>query len=468
MDVRPPEGSTPIGVGSRRPYLYVGNLDARVTERALADLFSEAGAVRSAKIVNPSQSRPFDDSVRYGFIEYLRLSSAETALLCFQHRRFHGRKLRLNWAHQGACSGEPAAVLPDPLPMLADEARPAPPLLSRYPEEQLPPPSRMASLESWLDDLHLPSSTPFVGSPPGSNAPLSGSRVLDERRPSGSLSLRELSQPRALPMQETTRRTAPSLIDASRVTRHLSLSPDSPLGGGGLATSPTQSSFSASATSAPPIDAGGTPLHTVFVGDVAPEINDATLAHAFSIFPSMYDARIMWDIRSHRSRGYGFVRFTDESDAVRSISRMTGYWLGSRSIRVNWASRRPRALSASGPSCEESEPTTDIQHPLSYETALQSAAPHVTTIYVGNLPSDSTLTDFVPSLERYGRIVHAQVHQSNRYAFITFDTHESAARAIAAFSSQPLMVHGRISRTGWGRYARMLPSQSAGGAPDSQ
>lgn len=86
----------------------------------------------------------------------------------------------------------------------------------------------------------------------------------------------------------------------------------------------------------------------LFVGDLSSEVNDEVLQKAFSAFGSLSDARVMWDMNSGKSRGYGFLAFRDKTDAEQAIATMNGEWLGSRAIRVNWANQknqvRPLAL----------------------------------------------------------------------------------------------------------------------------
>ena len=77
--------------------------------------------------------------------------------------------------------------------------------------------------------------------------------------------------------------------------------------------------------------------HRVFVGGLSAEVNDYILAKAFRAFGTMSDARVMWDKRSGKSYGYGFVAFVNKTDAEQAIATMNGEWLGSRKIRVNWA-----------------------------------------------------------------------------------------------------------------------------------
>ncbi|KAK1309428.1 Polyadenylate-binding protein RBP45C [Acorus calamus] len=77
----------------------------------------------------------------------------------------------------------------------------------------------------------------------------------------------------------------------------------------------------------------------IFVGDLAPEVTDNTLYACFSVYPSCSDARVMWDQKTGRSRGFGFVSFRNQTDAQNAINDLTGKWLGSRQIRCNWATK---------------------------------------------------------------------------------------------------------------------------------
>ncbi|RCK64362.1 Nuclear and cytoplasmic polyadenylated RNA-binding protein PUB1 [Candida viswanathii] len=82
------------------------------------------------------------------------------------------------------------------------------------------------------------------------------------------------------------------------------------------------------------------PLFNIFVGDLSPEVNDEGLKNAFSKFGSLKQAHVMWDMQTSRSRGYGFVTFTEQADAELALQTMNGEWLGGRAIRCNWASHK--------------------------------------------------------------------------------------------------------------------------------
>ncbi|KAF0769326.1 nucleolysin TIAR isoform X3 [Aphis craccivora] len=56
------------------------------------------------------------------------------------------------------------------------------------------------------------------------------------------------------------------------------------------------------------------------------------------------DCRVVRDPQTLKSKGYGFVSFLKKAEAESAIAAMNGQWLGSRSIRTNWATRKPPTL----------------------------------------------------------------------------------------------------------------------------
>ncbi|VDM00566.1 unnamed protein product, partial [Schistocephalus solidus] len=67
----------------------------------------------------------------------------------------------------------------------------------------------------------------------------------------------------------------------------------------------------------------------LFCGDLGNEVSDDTLTRAFSRYPSFQKAKVIVDKRSGKSRGYGFVSFSDPSDFTRAIREMNGVFLPS-------------------------------------------------------------------------------------------------------------------------------------------
>lgn len=298
-----------VAEAPRRAHLYVGNLSPRVTEYMLTEIFAVAGPVQHVKII-PDRNYQHG-GLNYGFVEYMDMRAAETALQTLNGRKIFDTEIRVNWAYQGQQNKEDT-------------------------------------------------------------------------------------------------------------TGH----------------------------------------YHVFVGDLSPEVNDEVLAKAFSAFGTMSDARVMWDMNSGKSRGYGFLAFRDKTDAEQAIATMNGEWLGSRAIRVNWANQKtqgaPPTTTASSPrpggavtTGSAPAPINFQGGPLSYESVVQQTPAYNSTVYVGNLVPYCTQADLIPLFQSIGYLSEIRMQADRGFAFVKLDTHEHAAMAIVQLQGQ--MVHGRPIKCSWGK-----------------
>ncbi|KAJ9129017.1 hypothetical protein P3X46_006471 [Hevea brasiliensis] len=85
----------------------------------------------------------------------------------------------------------------------------------------------------------------------------------------------------------------------------------------------------------------------LFVGGLSYGTDDRSLKDAFSGFGEVISARVITDRDSGRSRGFGFVDFSNDESASAALSAMDGQELQGRSIRVSYAqdsSRGPRSF----------------------------------------------------------------------------------------------------------------------------
>ncbi|WWD08066.1 hypothetical protein V865_006176 [Kwoniella europaea PYCC6329] len=205
----------------------------------------------------------------------------------------------------------------------------------------------------------------------------------------------------------------------------------------------------------------------VFVGDLSPEVNDDVLGKAFGAFGSMSEARVMWDMNSGKSRGYGFLSFREKADAEQAIATMNGEWLGSRAIRVNWANQKTQTGTATnrGPGGMGSNggmggygggmgggspaPSNFGSTALQYDSVAQQTPEYNTTVYVGNLIPYTTQADLIPLFQGYGYIVEIRMQADRGFAFVKLDTHQNAALAITHLQNQ--LVHGRPIKCSWGK-----------------
>ncbi|KAH9652807.1 Oligouridylate-binding protein 1B [Citrus sinensis] len=191
----------------------------------------------------------------------------------------------------------------------------------------------------------------------------------------------------------------------------------------------------------------------VFVGDLSPEVTDATLFACFSVFPTCSDARVMWDQKTGRSRGFGFVSFRNQEDAQSAINDLNGKWLGNRQIRCNWAAKGATSGDEKQSSdfksvVELTNGTSDGQE-KSNEDAPENN-PQYTTVYVGNLSSEVTSVDLHRHFHALcvGTIEDVRVQRDKGFGFVRYSTHPEAALAIQMGNARILC--GKPIKCSWG------------------
>lgn len=78
--------------------------------------------------------------------------------------------------------------------------------------------------------------------------------------------------------------------------------------------------------------------HSIFVGDLAPDVTDYLLQETFRVqYPSVRGAKVVTDPNTGRSKGYGFVKFSDESERNRAMTEMNGVYCSTRPMRISAA-----------------------------------------------------------------------------------------------------------------------------------
>ncbi|MFN8392820.1 MAG: RNA-binding protein [Bdellovibrionota bacterium] len=78
----------------------------------------------------------------------------------------------------------------------------------------------------------------------------------------------------------------------------------------------------------------------IYVGNLSYDVNDSDLRTAFSAFGAVTSAKVITDMESSRSKGFGFVEMSSKEDAESAIKTLNGTELRGRSINVNEA--RPK------------------------------------------------------------------------------------------------------------------------------
>ncbi|KAF5481666.1 hypothetical protein F2P56_002303 [Juglans regia] len=192
----------------------------------------------------------------------------------------------------------------------------------------------------------------------------------------------------------------------------------------------------------------------IFVGDLSPEVTDATLYACFSVYPSCSDARVMWDQKTGRSRGFGFVSFRNQQEAQSAINDLNGKWLGSRQIRCNWAAKGANAGDDKQSSdlksvVELTSGTSDDGQEKSNDDAPENN-PQYTTVYVGNLAPEVTSVDLHRHFHALGAgiIEDVRVQRDKGFGFVRFSTHAEAALAIQMGNAR--ILYGKPIKCSWG------------------
>ncbi|XP_048327554.1 28 kDa ribonucleoprotein, chloroplastic isoform X2 [Ziziphus jujuba] len=89
------------------------------------------------------------------------------------------------------------------------------------------------------------------------------------------------------------------------------------------------------------------PGFRIYVGNLPWQVDDARLEQVFSEHGKVVNARVVYDRDSGRSRGFGFVTMSNETELNDAIAALDGQSLDGRAIRVNVAEQRPRRTSFS-------------------------------------------------------------------------------------------------------------------------
>ncbi|QRW02264.1 RNA recognition motif protein [Ceratobasidium sp. AG-Ba] len=139
---------------------------------------------------------------------------------------------------------------------------------------------------------------------------------------------------------------------------------------------------------------------SIFVGDLAPETTNADLVAVFRNpllglrpdreprvirpFASCRSAKIMVNPETGISKGYGFVRFTDEADQQRALIEMQGLYCLSRPMRLSHATAKTKPITSSVPNGTGAFHHYPTDERDSYETSSPGSGPAPDAAFFSN------------------------------------------------------------------------------------
>jgi RNA recognition motif-containing protein len=184
------------------------------------------------------------------------------------------------------------------------------------------------------------------------------------------------------------------------------------------------------------------PDYTVFVGDLAADVTDFMLQETFrQHFPSVRGAKVVTDRATGRTKGYGFVKFTDENEQVRAMTEMNGAYCSSRPMRIGPAANKKPTVGG-GQQFQKASYQNN-------QGVQGESDPNNTTIFVGGLDPSITEEHLKSLFGHYGELVHVKIPAGKRCGFVQFTNRMNAEQALSVLNGSQL--GGQSIRLSWGR-----------------
>lgn len=114
----------------------------------------------------------------------------------------------------------------------------------------------------------------------------------------------------------------------------------------------------------------------MFAGSLSWNIDDDALYEAFKEFDGLVNARVVMDKASGRSRGFGYVDFSDHAAANKAFEAMKGKELDGRTLNLDFAAERSTDFTPQSRAADRANKHGD------------TVSPESDTLFVGNLPFD--------------------------------------------------------------------------------
>lgn len=165
----------------------------------------------------------------------------------------------------------------------------------------------------------------------------------------------------------------------------------------------------------------------------------------------------MTDPISGMSRGYGFVRFSDENDQQRALTEMQGVYCGNRPMRISTATPKNKGPGVGAPNMGMPGPAGMYPPmggpPMGFYGAPQPmnqfTDPNNTTVFVGGLSGYVTEDELRSFFQGFGEITYVKIPPGKGCGFVQFVQRHAAEMAINQMQGYPI-GNSRV-RLSWGR-----------------
>lgn len=156
----------------------------------------------------------------------------------------------------------------------------------------------------------------------------------------------------------------------------------------------------------------------IFIKNLDKTIDNKMLYDTFSAFGNILSCKVVCDIPTGDSKGYGFVHFETEEAAVKSIDKLNGMLMNDKKVFVGRFKSRGERVREYG-----------------------DRAKQFTNVFIKNLPSEFDEAKITEVFSEYGPVLSIALMsddsgKSKQFGFVSFETHEDAEKATAALNDK--------------------------------
>ncbi|KAE8709866.1 Polyadenylate-binding protein RBP47 [Hibiscus syriacus] len=183
---------------------------------------------------------------------------------------------------------------------------------------------------------------------------------------------------------------------------------------------------------------------SIFVGDLAADVTDSLLHETFANkYPSVKTAKVVVDSNTGRSKGYGFVRFGDDTERSQAMSEMNGVYCSSRPMRIGAAT--PKKSSG----YQQQQYSSQGGYASNGASTQSDGESSNTTIFVGGLDPSASEEDLRQPFSQYGEIVSVKIPLGIGCGFVQFASRNNAEEALQELNG--MVIGKQTVRLSWGR-----------------
>ncbi|XP_052827885.1 polyadenylate-binding protein 1-like [Octopus bimaculoides] len=170
----------------------------------------------------------------------------------------------------------------------------------------------------------------------------------------------------------------------------------------------------------------------IYIKNFSDKLNDESLRKLFEKYGAIVSAKVMTD-NSGKSKGFGFVNFTDSQDAEKAVREMNSVEINGKELYVGRAQTKLERLLSIKDKCHTLKGS---------QNKIETEGTDSIIVYVKNL--DANIDDVLLKnyFAKFGKIdcakVMTQNGRSNGFGFVSFSTPEDATKAARAMNGKIL------------------------------